>query len=210
MPHEVARYEYRAFAPTFGIVEQRMRTAGGAPHIRESAELYLVSGEDDTHNVKIRDGQLDIKVLLQRAGDLEQWDPKFKFAFPLADRVLAEVFAPALRIAAALPADAGASVSRLVAALREAATGVVVIELFKRRSGFLVEDCIAEIADVSFDGAAIRTACVESTDPEQVRRVAARLGLDAFPNVSYLAAVRRVVGLTQTPHLEFDQRTIGT
>jgi hypothetical protein len=52
---------------------------------------------------------------------------------------------------------------------------------------------------VTFNGAAVRTACVESTDLEQVLHVVSGLGLDAFPNVSYLAAIRRVVGLARTP-----------
>jgi hypothetical protein len=67
MPHQDARYEYRAFAASFGIVEQRLRAAGGAPQIRESAEVYFVGRDDDTHNVKIRNGELDIKVLVHRA-----------------------------------------------------------------------------------------------------------------------------------------------
>jgi hypothetical protein len=198
MPHQDARYEYRAFAASFGIVEQRLRAAGGAPQIRESAEVYFVGRDDDTHNVKIRNGELDIKVLVHRAKGLEQWDPKHQLDFPLADRTLAELLAPSLALTGRLPAGAGESPGRLTAALH-AREDVVVVDLFKRRFGFLVEDCIAELADVTFNGAAVRTACVESTDLEQVLHVVSGLGLDAFPNVSYLTAIRRVVGLARTP-----------
>jgi hypothetical protein len=198
MPHEDARYEYRAFAANFGIVEQRLRAAGGTPQIRESAEVYFVGRDDDTHNVKIRNGELDIKVLVHRASGLEQWDPKHQLHFPLADRTLAEVLAPSLAFAGRLPAGAGESPGRLTAALH-AREDVVVVDLFKRRFGFLVEDCIAELADVTCNGAAVRTACVESTDLEQVLHVVAGLGLDAFPNVSYLTALRRMTGLAREP-----------
>ena len=83
MAHEETRYEYRAFAPNFGIVEQRLRATGCAPSIRESTEIYVVSRMDEVHNVKIRDGQLEIKVLVSESHGLEQWDPKFKLDFPL-------------------------------------------------------------------------------------------------------------------------------
>ena len=199
MAHEEARYEYRAFAPSFGIVEQRLRAAGGAPSIRESNEVYLVSRMDEVHSVKIRDGQLDIKVLVNESHGLEQWDPRYKLDFPLSELTLAEVLAPSLGISSSLPAAAATSAEALVATLHTAVEGVVAVDLFKRRFGYLVEDCIAELAEVSFNGAAIRTVCVESTDARQVAQVAARLGLDVFANLSYLAAAKRIVGLVRTP-----------
>jgi hypothetical protein len=198
MPHQDARYEYRAFAPDFGIVERRLRAAGGAPQIRESAEVYFVGRHDERHNVKIRNGDLDLKVLVHKTGVLEQWAPQCQLGFPLSDDVLAQRVAPALAIAEPLPGGAGETSARLAAAMA-AREDVVVVDLFKRRFGFMVDDCIAEVADTTFNGAAIRTVCVEATDPELVLRTVTRLGLDVYPNTGYLSAIRRVVGLARAP-----------
>lgn len=202
MPHEGARFEYRVFARDLGIVEQRMRAVGGTPTINDSAEFYLVSAPDITQNVKIRDGRFDIKVLVRTDRGLEQWEPRLKLAFPIGDAALNQLMAVSLGVTEALPAGAGASIERLVSTLRRGRYGVVVAELFKRRSHFQVEDCIAEIVEVTVNDAPIRTACVESTEAEQVRGVARQLGLDAFPNTSYLAAVRHLAGIASCPGLE--------
>jgi hypothetical protein len=202
MPHEGARFEYRVFARDLGLVEHRIRALGGAPQINDSAEFYLVSAPDETHNVKIRDGRLDIKVLVQTVRGLEQWEPRFKIPFPIADSALAKLLATSLGVTEPLPVGAGSSVERLVSALRRGRHGVVVAELFKRRSHFLVDDCIAELVAVTVNGAPIRTACVESTEPGQVHDAAQRLGLDVLPNISYLAAVRHLAGLASNPEFE--------
>lgn len=202
MPHEGARFEYRVFARDLGIVEQRMRAVGGTPTVNDSTEFYLVSAPDITQNVKIRDGQLDIKVLVRTDRGLEQWEPRLKMVFPIGDTALNQVMAVSLGVNEALPAGSGASIERLVSTLRRGRHGVAVAELFKRRSHFQVDDCIAEIVEVTVNGAPIRTACVESTEAEQVRGIAQQLGLDALPNTSYLAAVRHLTGIAASPGLE--------
>ncbi len=37
------RFEFRAFAQNFGIVEQKMRALGPVEQIRESLEIYIMS-----------------------------------------------------------------------------------------------------------------------------------------------------------------------
>jgi hypothetical protein len=195
MAHDEARYEYRCFAPAFGLVEARLRAAGGPPAIRESSEIYFVSRFDRRHNVKIRDGQLDIKVLLDLRHGLERWNPLPRRDFPLDDGELARILSLALGSEIHFPPRSGESAGRLARVLSEEVVGVVVVEVFKRRFGFLVDDCIAEYAEVTLGGATIRTACIESVDLEQARRVVGEIGLDAYPNTSYPSALRGITGL---------------
>jgi hypothetical protein len=199
MAHDEARYEYRCFAPAFGLVEARLRAAGGPPSIRESSEIYFVSQFDRRHNVKIRDGQLDIKVLLEVRHGLERWNPLPRRDFPLDDGELARILGPALGSEDQLPSGSGESAGRLAKSLSGEVAGVVVVELFKRRFGFVVDGCIAEYAEVTLGGATIRTACIESVDLEQARRVVAEIGLDAYPNTSYPSALRGITGLDWPP-----------
>lgn len=196
MAHDEARYEYRCFAPSFSLVEARLRAAGGTPLVHESSDVYFVSRLDRRHNVKIRDGQLDIKILLEVRDGLQRWNPLVRLDFPLADPVLSKVIAPALGLEQLqLRRGGGTNVQQLARAIAEHVDGVDVVELFKRRFGFVIDDCIAEYAEVTMSDATFCTACVESVALAQARRVVADIGLDAFPNTSYPSALRNFLGL---------------
>lgn len=189
------RYEFRAFAPAFGLVESRMRRLSPPPEIRESAEIYLLTAAGGRHNVKLRDKLLDVKELLRIERRLEQWTPVLKLALPAEAGAVREQLLPLLGRSPdglALPRYAAAE---LVAAVTSPAHGVLAAQVFKRRFGFRIADCACELADVTVNGAAIRTAAVESEDPDLVLQVIAELGLDAYENTSYTLALRRITGL---------------
>ena len=83
------RFEFRAWARSFGMVETRMRRLSQCHGIRESDEVYIVSAGNDQNNTKIRDAKMDIKELVQERDGLEQWNPRMKGEFPMAAEVLA-------------------------------------------------------------------------------------------------------------------------
>jgi hypothetical protein len=193
MSHQEARYEYRSFAPALGSMEQRLRSAGGLPEIRDSAEVYLLSRADERYNFKIRDGRLELKVLEGRLGLLERWVPELALDFPVADAVLAETLVASLGLSAVLPPEAGRSPAALVAAVR-AIPGAAAVDVLKHREGFQLDGCIAELVRVTVGGHTTRSICVEGVDPERVLELAARLELAGLPNISYLAEVRSLQG----------------
>ena len=78
MDETVARYEFRAFANDFGIVEEAIHRCAQVAHYRESLEVYIVSAGNDENNTKVRGGLMDIKVLVNRYQGLEQWNPRMK------------------------------------------------------------------------------------------------------------------------------------
>ena len=77
------RYEFRIFGDNLVPVLQSIKEIAGEPLIRESDEVYIVSGSCWDTNLKIRDGKLDIKILVQERYGLEQWVPKAKVVFPV-------------------------------------------------------------------------------------------------------------------------------
>ncbi len=194
------RYEFRAFAPSFGIVERRMREGGELVGIRESQEVYLVSRNSGTWNVKFRNDQLDIKKRVDQSDELELWEPQVKLDLPLEAEKLCKVLVPALGIEEKELSGRGElDLFSLLEALERHCPQVVIVDLFKRRFGFEIGDCLAEVAEVSINGAGIRTACIESTDPASLKRLAYTLGLDVYRNVSYVKALQRVTGLIRKP-----------
>lgn len=193
------RFEFRAWARTFGLVETRLRRLSRCQGIRESDEVYVVSAGNDLNNIKIRDAKLDIKELVQERDGLEQWTPRLKAAFPMAAEALtADVF-PAFGVAMpALERDRYTMeqfLDRIVRPHRE----LVAARVFKRRFAFTVNGCIAEHAEVWINGAGLQTVAVESTDAAAVREALRLLGLDDYDNVNYLRAMKRVVGMEPVP-----------
>jgi len=91
MSEIIPRWEWRSFGLHFGDAEVRLKTHG-TDKLRHSDEIYLLSSISDA-NVKIREGQMDIKRLEQTdAHGFEQWRPVLKEAFPLPAAAMQAVF----------------------------------------------------------------------------------------------------------------------
>ena len=60
MPEIKPRFEFRAFAQSFGIVEEKMRAISPVEQIRESLEIYIMSAGNNENNTKIRNDLMDI------------------------------------------------------------------------------------------------------------------------------------------------------
>ena len=82
MKESDARFEFRCWARNFGMVDTRLRRLSECHGISESEEFYIVAFANNDTNIKIRDGILDIKELIETRGDLERWVPRTKCEFP--------------------------------------------------------------------------------------------------------------------------------
>jgi exopolyphosphatase/guanosine-5'-triphosphate,3'-diphosphate pyrophosphatase len=65
------------------------------------------------------------------------------------------------------------------------------VAVTKTRYGSAIDGCTVEIADLTFNGAPIRTVAVETADPGSVWRTVQSLGLSAYDNVNYVKALER-------------------
>jgi hypothetical protein len=198
-----ARYEFRAFAHDFGIVEESLRRRAPVARYRESLEVYLVSAGNDFHNAKVRAGLMDIKVLVGRDRDLEQWSPRMKGEFPLPRRVIREEVFPAFGVAVPDLARDDYSLERYLDEVIAPHPDLAAVSVHKQRFGFDLDGCTAELANVFVNGALLRSACLESTDPELVLTTRARVRLDPYENVNYLLAIKRVIGMAPLPRGAF-------
>lgn len=199
MPESKPRYEFRAFAQEFGLVETRLRAWSPVDKIRESSEIYIVSRANNENNTKIRDGLLDIKVFIQEKKGLEQWNPRLKAEFPLnAATIEKEVF-PAFGVQMPEFTRDSYTLSQFIEEVIRPHPDLTAVHVFKRRFGFTINDCLAEVAELLVNGAAIKTAAVESTDVEAILEVKRRLGLTDYENVNYLVAIKRIIGMLPAP-----------
>jgi hypothetical protein len=142
---------------------------------------------------------MDIKVLVNQDRGLEQWSPRMKGEFPLTRQVIQHEVFPAFAVEVPeLQCDAYTFQECLDEIIRPH-PALAAVSVFKQRFGFDINGCIAELANVYINGALIRTACLESTDPELVLRTRTRTHLDGYENVNYLLAIKRVIGMAPVP-----------
>jgi hypothetical protein len=194
-----ARFEFRAFAHDFGIVEEAMRRHSPVVRYRESLEAYIMAAGNDENNTKVRAGLMDIKVLVNRDRGMEQWNPRTKGEFPLPCHLIREEVFPAFDVAMPDLKRDVYSFEQYIDEIIGTHPDLAAVSVYKQRSSFDIEGCSAELANVYINGAFLRTVCLESTDSDLVLETRRRLHLDQYENVNYLLAIKRVVGMAPLP-----------
>ncbi|NQV42443.1 MAG: hypothetical protein HQ506_08830 [Candidatus Marinimicrobia bacterium] len=187
----IPRWEWRTFGEDFGVAEENIK-AYECTRSLESSEVYILSKKSG-ENIKVRETLMDIKVLRNAENDLEQWFPIMKATFPIGAEEAAEVFKAAgveVEVGEADTWEYDAFISKMV----DTNPDLKAVGVFKKRYGYLIEGATVEIADLTIDGNAIRTTAVEDADPELVTRLVKELGLSGYENISYIKAMRRMVG----------------
>lgn len=192
-----ARWEWRSVGYRSPVLPSRLGQAPGSPTTR-SSETYLVSASSP-HNVKIRDGLIEVKRLRRVSGDgLEQWSPTVRGHFPLSSADWHEVL-DALGLA-----DAGAGpalgLEELLGAL-PAGAPVRRVDVVKRRSRLVLAGCPGEWVRLDIGGRRVVSLAFEHERVDTVREALAELHLDPHDNLSYPAAIKRLIGMPDLqPH----------
>lgn len=195
----IPRYEFRAFANSFGRVIGEIRGRADPDFIRESTDTYLVTAVNDTHNVKMRYNQLDVKALIHVEKGLEQWYPALKLDFPVASSRIAEEIFPALQVSAPAFTRDSYTAEQFLDELIWPHPAVHQARVFKQRFHFSIDGCLVEINELLINGAAIRSLAVEAAAAAAVLAVKDTLGLQPYENVNYLLAIKRILGLAPLP-----------
>lgn len=199
------RFEWRAFAKHFGASEYRIDQHGQLKDIQNSKEWYLVSRHGGDVNIKIRGNNLDVKKLIQKQGQLEQWAPAGRLPLPVTLAAFQDTVLTPLGLQ---PANWPAPLPELLdeKALKDhifyQMPDLVAVAIGKRRTRYLLDECLAELTELDINGTALRSICIESEDPDLVNTKAKLIGLDAWHNRSYVQALREIAGLIpQSPLL---------
>jgi hypothetical protein len=191
------RWEWRWIGYQSPVEVSRLGYAWTDPSTR-TAEVYLVS-PNSPHNVKVREGLIEVKRLRRVSGDgLEQWAPSLRAGFPLLPADWRE-----LLDALGLPAAGRETpVPSLDALCAEFPPGAPVrrIEVVKRRSRLTVAGCPGEWVRLDIDGRRLVSLAFEHERAVTVRDALAALDLHPHDNLNYPAAIKRLVGM---PDLQY-------
>jgi len=193
------RFEFRTFAQNFGLVINKMRKASPVDKIRESAEIYIMSAGNSENNTKVRDDLMDIKVFVTKDRGLEQWNPRMKGSFPMKASMIRDEVFPAFGVAVPDFKREEYTLAQFIGEIIRPHKDLVPVSVFKRRYGFMVNNCITEYAELLINGAAIQTVAVESVSVEDILKAKEMLGLTEHENINYLHAIKRIIGMEPLP-----------
>jgi hypothetical protein len=193
MENIIPRWEWRTFTDNLGKAEENIRKFPEGKS-RESSEVYILS-EVSMDNTKVRDNLMDIKTLQQVNEDrLELWLPIMKGTFPLPVAEIEKVF-KCFKVALPKFQRSEYTFDQYVNEVIKPSTLLKAVNVMKKRTGFTINNCIVEIAEVKVEDKWIKTAAVEMEDPALVIKTVRELGLDAFPNINYLRGLKNLVGM---------------
>lgn len=189
----VARWEWRTFGAGFDEPEERIRKYEQG-NFKESGEVYVLSKNSD-ENVKVRDDLLDIKSLQEvNADGLEQWFPVLKAGFPITVEDLKKVFGY-FKAPEPIFGRKEYTFDQFLNEIVRPNQNLRLVQVKKKRYIYVINGAVTEIAETEFDGVALRTICVEHEDPEVVMKTVRELGMEDLPNINYIQAMKKTVGM---------------
>jgi exopolyphosphatase / guanosine-5'-triphosphate,3'-diphosphate pyrophosphatase len=189
------RYEFRVWGETLADLRKKLEGLVAPDPEPASEETYLVSGATDECNVKIRAGLMDIKIMVNKDRDLEQWKPILKATFPLDRSAIATKVFPSLGLDPPQLSATPYSIDEFMGAVIPAEKRIATAQVSKLRLRFNFESCQAEFAAVNINDAVADTVAVESVDAWAVRQMMRLLGIESHSNTSYVRRIKQVLGM---------------
>lgn len=187
----IPRWEWRTFGEDFGVAEENIKKHE-CTRVIESSEIYFLSKNSD-QNIKVRSDLMDIKILKEvNADKLEQWFPILKAKFPLETAEILDVLHNS-KVEQELGSDVSLSLEKFIEEIIDPNPDLKAVGVFKKRYGYIINDAVVELADLTIDGTPIRTTAVEHADPELVINVVKELELFGQENVNYIQAMKRLI-----------------
>ncbi len=190
----IPRWEWRTFGKEFGAAEERIKSHEMG-NFKKSSEKYILSRRSN-ENCKIRDDLMDIKSLRQVNEDkLEQWYPTMKESFPMTKETIETLFRDYFKVSVPEFKRDSYTYEQYLDELVAPHPDLEIVDVYKERSIYVINMAIVEIAETTFNGVATRTVCVEHEDPANVIKTVRELGLEGFPNINYIKAMKQAVGM---------------
>jgi hypothetical protein len=190
----IARWEFRTFADDLGEAEKNIKENYECTLKRESSEVYILS-RHSMNNTKVRDDLMDIKIPKEiDENKLEQWYPLMKAGFPVSPKVLKTVYENWNIDAPDFKRDEY-TYDQFMSELVDPNPDLTAVNVFKERHGYMINECIVELAYLKFNDQPIKTMAVELADTGAVMKTVKELKLDTYENINYLKALKSFAGM---------------
>ena len=193
MPEIKPRYEFRIWAESLAPLRAKLE-ALGQPREAKSAETYLISKVTEGCNAKDScriDGHQGSGRRIPRPQ--KNGKPILKAGFPISQLDIASQVFPSLQVMAPTLVKSAYTFDEFLNSVVRPEPKIAVVEVTKTRYQFTIGVCAAEYSLITINGTPRDTVAVESTDPDAVLELVAKLGINE-PNVSYIREIRRILG----------------
>jgi hypothetical protein len=191
----IPRYEFRIFSENLSKIKNRLNQISSVENIRKSSEVYIISPATTKSNVKIRNEQIDIKVLINEEHGLEQWLPQLKVDFPIRQNIIQQKIFPFLKTKTPNFELKEYSQEQFLNELVEPNEILRMVEVKKSRYAYNVNGCISEFAKLKINQIPIQTVSVESDHYDSVLVALSVLGIEHYENENYIKAIKRLIGI---------------
>ena len=196
------RFEFRTFGQDLSESSKLMAELSicvpDKVRCRKSSEIYIVSNKNNSNNIKIRDGKMDIKTYARTVQGLEQWYPLMKIEFPISATILEIDVFPVFNVDMLKLTKNEYSMSELLELIK-VNPDLHSVRVNKERFGYMINDTICEIANVQINGTKVVSINSESTEIRNVLKTLDDVKLNNFENINYLEAIKRVTGIINKP-----------
>jgi len=193
----IPRWEWRTFGKDFGESEAKIKSHE-LGNFKKSSEKYILTAKTSEQNCKIRDDLMDIKSLQAINDDkLEQWYPTLKETFPMKKETIEKLFREFFLVEVPKFERDEYTYDQYLEEVVKPTEGLEIVDVYKERSIYVINEAIVEVAETKFNGVPNRTICVEHIDPELVMKTVRELGLEEMPNINYIHAMKQAVGMEE-------------
>ena len=196
------RFEFRTFGQDFsesiGLMSELSIPVPEKVRHRQSDEIYIVSHFNDSNNIKIRDSKIDIKTYVQTVKGLEQWNPLMKVEFPISSTKLNTDIFPSLQVELPRLTKDEYTISELLEMI-DNCLDLQAVRVQKERFGYMVNETICEVANVSINDTIVVSINSESTEIKNVLKTLDDVKLNHFENINYLKGIKRIIGMINKP-----------
>lgn len=182
--HHSRSFEFRLFDEVLDEYRAPVAACGIGVEPEAQKDIYLLAPGKDAVNVKLSDGQLEVKVLEGREQGVEVWRKTLAAELPVSASAFLAGAAALLDVSFDVPSTAVLDAAEIVnlAALEP---GLVVVEVDKRRRKHSVEGGHCEVVDFRAGDVTRRSFAIESRSREVVERLIRRFKLPRDINEGY-------------------------
>ena len=196
MNETITHFEFRTFAYDFGPKRDMLHYLATLEELEEQTDIYLIVPGNHNHSIRVRNHCLNIKYLIRKSNDLEQWCPILQTPFPLTAAQLRQELFTSLNVMNPRLEYETYEPEVFWEDLIKPHPAICLAYVVKQRFLFSYGSCQAEISNIWVNGAPMQTLAMSDEDGETIERLRVKLALQDHENVSYPLALERIMNLT--------------
>lgn len=186
-------FEFRIFGKDLSHIEEKIKKSGSLKKYKEVFDTYIVSENNHTNNIKIRNKNIKIKCLIKEEKGLELWQNKYRFSFPVKTDLLKEIVFPALKLECPRTKEKTYSyesfLEKLIIPYKEAK----LVYVSKKRTLYELKGCTVDAADLFINGIEYRSISINDFEIDPILKVIKILDLSEYENKNYIKAIKELI-----------------